>query len=60
MSVSPWCLVENKWLVGKREQENLRRDRCMTNANKVGRCKLTVTKSNLKAPLVSTLETSMC
>ena len=34
MSVSPWCLVENKWLVGKREQENLRRDRCMTNANK--------------------------
>ena len=28
------CNVENKWLVGKREQENLRRDRCITNANK--------------------------
>lgn len=28
------CNVDNKWLVGKREQENLRRDRCITNANK--------------------------
>lgn len=27
------CIVENKWLVGRREQENLRRERCMTIAN---------------------------
>jgi len=27
------CIVDNKWLVGRREQENLRRDRCMTTAN---------------------------
>ena len=28
------CNVDNKWLVGKREQENLRRDRCITSLNK--------------------------
>mmetsp|Transcript_9203 Transcript_9203/g.16590 ORF Transcript_9203/g.16590 Transcript_9203/m.16590 type:complete len:323 (-) Transcript_9203:257-1225(-) len=27
------CIVDNKWLVGKREQENLRRERCITTAN---------------------------
>mmetsp|Transcript_23949 Transcript_23949/g.28969 ORF Transcript_23949/g.28969 Transcript_23949/m.28969 type:complete len:329 (-) Transcript_23949:386-1372(-) len=27
------CIVDNKWLVGRREQENLRRDRCITPAN---------------------------
>mmetsp|Transcript_18579 Transcript_18579/g.44420 ORF Transcript_18579/g.44420 Transcript_18579/m.44420 type:complete len:323 (+) Transcript_18579:194-1162(+) len=27
------CIVDNKWLVGKREQENLRRERCITPAN---------------------------
>mmetsp|Transcript_27472 Transcript_27472/g.60030 ORF Transcript_27472/g.60030 Transcript_27472/m.60030 type:complete len:326 (-) Transcript_27472:548-1525(-) len=27
------CIVDNKWLVGRREQENLRRERCITTAN---------------------------
>eukprot|EP00899_Mesostigma_viride_P023224 jgi/Mesvir1/4086/Mv24196-RA.1 len=27
------CVVDNKWLVGRREQENLRLDRCITPAN---------------------------
>lgn len=27
------CIVDNKWLVGKREQENLRRERCITTEN---------------------------
>lgn len=27
------CVVDNTWLVGKREQENVRRDRCMTMEN---------------------------
>lgn len=27
------CIVDNKWLVGKREQENLRRERCITPDN---------------------------
>lgn len=27
------CIVDNTWLVGKREQENVRRDRCITTAN---------------------------
>eukprot|EP00898_Chlorokybus_atmophyticus_P007123 jgi/Chlat1/7411/Chrsp6S07435 len=27
------CVVENKWLVGRREQENLRQERCITKAN---------------------------
>lgn len=27
------CIVDNKWLVGRREQENLRRERCITPAN---------------------------
>ncbi|XRB23903.1 glycosyl transferase [Pseudoscourfieldia marina] len=27
------CVVDNKWLVGRREQENLRRDRCITTQN---------------------------
>mmetsp|Transcript_35038 Transcript_35038/g.48583 ORF Transcript_35038/g.48583 Transcript_35038/m.48583 type:complete len:326 (-) Transcript_35038:264-1241(-) len=27
------CIVENKWLVGRREQENLRHERCITTAN---------------------------
>jgi len=27
------CVIDNTWLVGRREQENVRRDRCMTMAN---------------------------
>ena len=27
------CIVDNNWLVGRREQENLRRDRCITTEN---------------------------
>jgi len=27
------CIVQNTWLVGRREQENVRRDRCITTAN---------------------------
>lgn len=27
------CIVDSPWLVGRREQENLRRDRCITTAN---------------------------
>lgn len=27
------CIVDNQWLVGRREQENLRRDRCITPEN---------------------------
>lgn len=27
------CVVNNTWLVGKREQENVRRDRCITRQN---------------------------
>jgi len=27
------CIADNKWLVGRREQENLRQERCITTAN---------------------------